>query len=281
MRLAAVDLGGTAIKGARLEDGGPAARAVAPTDARDREAILASLYAVIERLRPFDGIALSSAGDIDPYRGVCTYATDNLPGFTGLALKAALETRYGVRAEVINDGQAALLGEAAAGRLNRPTAMLTLGTGVGGAFYDGEDIVFGEDFTFGRFGHLTLYKGGRPCGCGKKGCIEAYVSGSAVKREAEKLGLAPGELFASDTPAARAAVADFCVCLAAALDTVYAAAPYERMLIGGGVARSARLWLPILEKYTRRKVAAANLGDDAGLSGAAEWFRRRVLWTTI
>ncbi len=279
MRLAAIDLGGTAVKGAHLCDGKIIRRHRAPTVCVDRQTVLDSVCTVIDACKPFDGIAVSSAGDIDPYRGVCTYATDNLPGFTGLDIRAYLSARYGVPVSVINDGHAALLGEATARTHNEPTVMLTLGTGVGGAYYDGKAVVFGDDFTFGRFGHLPLVENGLKCTCGKRGCIEAYISGSAVVRAASAIDLTPAELFVSDRPQAVAAVETFCRDLAAALETIHAQAPFALCIIGGGVARSAAQWLPVLKKYTTRRVEAATLGDDAGLLGAAAWFREAVCGT--
>ncbi len=275
MKIAAVDLGGTAVKGACLHDGNVLRRASAPTVATSRETVLRSLREVIDKLLPADAVALSSAGDIDPYRGVCTYATDNLPAFTGFALKRYLEETYGLPAEVINDGHAALLGEAAARALSQPTVMLTLGTGVGGAYFDGQQIVFGSDFRFGRFGHLPLYENGLPCNCGRQGCIETYVSGSALKRNAARLGLTVEQLFAADTGAAAAEVDRFCCDLAAALERVHEVAPYTLCILGGGVTRSSERWLPVLRKYTSRAVTTAVLGEDAGLQGAAQWWRER------
>lgn len=277
MKIAAVDLGGTTVKGARLRNGAIERRASAPTVAKSRETALQSLREVIDKLLPADAIALSSAGDIDPYRGVCTYATDNLPGFTGLDLKQHIEHTFGLPAAVINDGQAALLGEVTARASTVPVAMLTLGTGVGGAYYDGAQIVFGEDFTFGRFGHLPLHAGGLPCNCGRAGCIEAYVSGSAIARTASRWGLTAGELFAAQTVDAARAADAYCRDLAEALERVHAVAPYQLCILGGGVTRSAKLWMPVLEKYTARAVTVAMLGEDAGIFGAAQWLQRRTV----
>lgn len=60
--------------------------------------------------------------------------------------------------------------------------MITLGTGVGGAFYSQETGIFhGAHSLAGELGHVLLFPGGRPCNCGQKGCVEQYASGTALK----------------------------------------------------------------------------------------------------
>jgi glucokinase len=91
---------------------------------------------------------------------------------------------YDLPAAITNDANAAAIGEmefgAAKGMKN--FIVITLGTGVGsGIVVDGK-LVYGHDGFAGEIGHSTVFLNGRQCGCGKKGCLEAYTSASGIKR---------------------------------------------------------------------------------------------------
>jgi len=87
---------------------------------------------------------------------------------------------------ITNDANAAAIGEmvfgAAKGMKN--FFVITLGTGVGSGIVANGDLIYGHDGFAGEFGHTVVYPGGRSCGCGKKGCLEAYTSASGIKRTA-------------------------------------------------------------------------------------------------
>ena len=97
-RVVALDIGGTFIKSGVFENGKLGAVMKTPTGAGSLEEIKRSVSEAVEYhlVGGAEGIAASSAGDFDPYRGVCTFATDNLKGYSGFALKAWLEEKYGV-----------------------------------------------------------------------------------------------------------------------------------------------------------------------------------------
>ncbi len=83
-----------------------------------------------------------------------------------------------------NDANAAAIGEKVYGnaKFMRDFIMVTLGTGLGAGFVAGGKLVCGYDSFAGELGHITSYREGRQCGCGKKGCLETYVSASGIKR---------------------------------------------------------------------------------------------------
>lgn len=96
MKHIGIDIGGTSIKGAVIENGAVTARAKRSTDtSRGRDSIKDCIFEVIKSLLPLigtdAGIGIGSAGDIDPYEGKVLYATDNLPGFTGFEIKKMLK----------------------------------------------------------------------------------------------------------------------------------------------------------------------------------------------
>lgn len=83
-----------------------------------------------------------------------------------------------------NDANAAAIGEKVYGnaKFMKDFIMVTLGTGLGAGFVSSGKLVCGHDSFAGELGHVTSFRGGRQCGCGKKGCLETYVSASGIKR---------------------------------------------------------------------------------------------------
>lgn len=273
-RVVALDIGGTFIKSGVFENGKLGAVMKTPTGAGSLEEIKRSVSEAVEYhlVGGAEGIAASSAGDFDPYRGVCTFATDNLKGYSGFALKAWLEEKYGVRASALNDGHAAMLGEAKSRALKEAAVMLTLGTGVGGAYFDGRKVVFGEDFRYGRFGHLVMRDNGKLCGCGQCGCIESYISATALTKLCAAAGTAPEKVFYEERRECRAVVNEWLDALCEAMETVFRAQEYDLMIFGGGVCASAERWLPLLGAKTERRAEVSKLGNSAGLTGAYLWW---------
>lgn len=90
---------------------------------------------------------------------------------------------------ITNDANAATIGEMVFGnaRNMKDFIMITLGTGLGSGFVSNGQMIYGADGFAGEFGHVTVLKGGRMCGCGRKGCLEAYVSATGIKRTAFEL----------------------------------------------------------------------------------------------
>ena len=90
---------------------------------------------------------------------------------------------------VTNDANAATIGEMIYGNAKgmKDFIMLTLGTGVGSGFVANGRLIYGHDGFAGEFGHVIVERGGRECGCGRKGCLEAYASAIGIKRTAYEL----------------------------------------------------------------------------------------------
>jgi len=122
------------------------------------------------------------------YTGSIEFAP-NLPWKGVVPLKQIFEKKFGVPTVVSNDANAAACGEYVFGKAgNHPNfLMMTLGTGVGsGLFVDGK-LVLGSDGMAGELGHFMVVPNGRPCGCGRNGCLEAYASSTAlIKQYLEK-----------------------------------------------------------------------------------------------
>lgn len=95
----------------------------------------------------------------------------------------------GVKVLITNDANAATLGEMIFGNAKgmRDFIMITLGTGLGSGFVANGEMIYGHDGFAGEFGHVCVERNGRECGCGRRGCLEAYVSATGIKRTAFEL----------------------------------------------------------------------------------------------
>lgn len=90
---------------------------------------------------------------------------------------------------ITNDANAAAIGEMIYGGAKgmKDFIVVTLGTGLGSGFVSGGKLIYGHDSFAGELGHVIVNRGGRMCGCGRKGCLETYVSATGIKRTAFKL----------------------------------------------------------------------------------------------
>ena len=117
------------------------------------------------------------------YTGTIEHAP-NLPWKGIIPLAELMNGTFGVPVTITNDANAAALGEwlfgAARGLTN--FIMITLGTGLGSGFVVNGELVYGENGFAGELGHVRAVDHGRQCGCGKRGCLETYVSATGIKR---------------------------------------------------------------------------------------------------
>ena len=285
----AIDLGATGIKVAPFErtqlpaGGDPLAGSVqtVPTDADlGKEGIVRALDRAISLYlsTQTEGIAVASAGDVDPRAACITYATENLPGMTGFSY-ADYAKKYDLPISAINDAHAALLGElydgAGKDHTDKRVVMLTLGSGVGGAYAVDGKIVSTKENDYARFGHICLEEDGFSCTCGKKGCAEMYMSGRAIHRQAAVAGIDDGDLFQRYLEGEQTHVAfmdRFRLQLAQLLEKVAETSPFDVCIIGGGVAD----WMgdafdQIVDGFPF-PVIRATLGNRAGVYGAYRHF---------
>ncbi len=144
----------------------------------------------------FLGVGAGIPGVIDLEAGTVRKSA-NLPGWSGYPVREEIERRLGTQFFLDNDGNMAALGEKwlGAARDVPNMAMLTLGTGIGGAIVLNGKIFHGMNGMAGEFGHVPIEPEGVPCGCGSHGCAERYASATAVVRMAREAiagGAAPG-----------------------------------------------------------------------------------------
>lgn len=270
-----VDLGATNIKAALFDEKlNKTGRTLAvPTRAGEgREGIVSALKDAVNHFAgEADFLAVSSAGDVDVKTSRITYATDNLPGMTGFDF-VGFAKAFSLPAYAVNDAQAALLGEVycGVGRAfkDKNILMLTLGSGVGGAYFRGGKIIAEKDNMFGRYGHLTLHGGGRLCTCGKRGCVETYLSGRAIHSLAARLGIDGDDIFERSDSLHTEFVNGLTAELKLTLGKIEKISPFDVCIIGGGVADWMGAAFEKIAKGTGYPVVKAQLGNDAGLYGA-------------
>lgn len=132
----------------------------------------------------FPGFFVGNSGDVA--------ASPNLPALKGFKLGLQLQQRLGIPVTAQNDALCAALGEFrfGVGKGQSHLLHLTLGTGIGGGLILNGRPHTGEHGMAAEFGHLRVVSDeGKPCGCGGRGCVEAYASASAVQKRAAALGL--------------------------------------------------------------------------------------------
>jgi glucokinase len=131
-------------------------------------------------------IGVSCGGPLDTKTGI-VYSPPNLPGWDALPLKTKLESEFQVPVTIENDANASALAEYrfGGGRGYKAVLYMTMSTGIGGGIVIDGHIYHGANDSAGEVGHQILLPDGPPCGCGKRGCLEALCSGPAIARRAQ------------------------------------------------------------------------------------------------
>ncbi|MDX8288998.1 ROK family protein [Metabacillus indicus] len=277
-----LDIGGTKIKGCITDQHGVMLNrfeTVTPVK-EGREGILSAAAFVIDSLQGTDkviGIGIGSAGRINEGTGEVVFATSNLPGWQGVNLKTFFEDMYKLPVFAVNDANAALWGEAQHYE-EEDLVMLTLGTGVGGANRIRGNVLSGAHHQSGEWGHVVLVPNGRPCNCGRRGCAEQYLSGTALntiinERTSWKQvrGSAVFDLYAGGDPEVVPVVEEYMEHLGIFIENIAHGIDPDAVIIGGGIIESKEHWWNrLLKRVEGVRVIPAVLGNQAGMIGASQ-----------
>ena len=245
-------------------------------------------------------VGVGTPGSVNKSNGYIEFA-NNLD-FNQVPAKDMLEERIGKTVYLDNDANCAALGEAVAGVGNgvQNFVAITLGTGVGSGIIVNGKIVVGVNYCAGEMGHMVIAVDGIPCNCGRKGCWEQYSSATALisqTKEAMKnnpdslmwqltggidnvSGRTAFDAMRQGDEAAAAVVDRYIYYLSVGIGNVINALQPEIICIGGGVSHEGDYLLKPLLKYIEEqrysiysaqqtKIVAAQLGNDAGIFGAA------------
>jgi glucokinase len=303
--VAGVDLGGTTYTVALLNARRKVLRSGEfPTDAgAGAEALLERIAASVRNLSGGERVAavgVGLPGLLDTRRGVALHCP-NLPGWKEVPVVRILRRSLGVPVVIDNDVNAATRAELhlGAGRGVKDFICLTLGTGIGGGIVVDGRIVKGATGSAGEIGHMVMDPSGPDCPCGRRGCLELYASGRAIALRMRELIEAGAESSVRELAgdkldritaqhvfdaAARGdgvalKVIDSAMeMLGRGLSIMVMALNPRRILIGGGVARSADLIFPRVKETIDRhaweplaravNVMPMTLGPRAGAIGA-------------
>lgn len=308
-----VDIGGTKILAGIVDDDGQiVATARRATPRNDANNVLDLVAEVVNELsagtqEPLAGVGLGVAGLVDADRSR-VYFAPNLR-WSQVPVRALLEASTGLPVVVENDGNVAAWGEFryGAGRGATDLTLVTVGTGIGGGIVIDGRLFRGAHGVAGEIGHLNAVPDGRPCGCGRNGCLEQYASGNALVREARALAaerrseagvlLALGdgtpegvqgvhitEAAKSGDPVAMEAFTVVGTWLGRGLADLAAVLDPDVFVIGGGVSEAGDLLLASARQTLADKligqqnrpaplVKVAELTNRAGLIGAADLAR--------
>lgn len=200
-----IDIGGTSIKAGLVQPNGEVcfSTQVSTQATKGRNAVAAGLVRAVEdtfraareqEIEP-SGIGIATAGAVNEHDGSIFAATDNLPGWAGFELRTFAQKQFQLPVSVVNDAQAAALSELhfGMGRGLSDFVVITLGTGVGGGIVSGGKLIRGQHGFAGSIGHTVIQADGRSCNCGRRGCLEAFVSTAALLRAYREPGQAGPE----------------------------------------------------------------------------------------
>lgn len=289
-----LDLGGTNLKWTVVERQGDAWSVVARDQVATRRAAAADMPATVtaqladvavrarDAAGPVASVGIGVPGLYDPRTGSTRFLV-NIPGpWAGHPVAGPVAEATGVPAFLINDARAFGLAELrlGAGRGARSMVGLTLGTGIGGVVAIDGRVHQGHDGTAGEIGHQTIDPDGPWCGCGNRGCLEAYARADQI---AAACGTATAEEAVraaadGDERAARG-LADVGRYLGVGIANMITVISPDRVVLGGGVAAAGEiLFGPIRAEVVRRvkttavdevEIVPAELGTWAGAIGAA------------
>ncbi|VGM95593.1 N-acetylmannosamine kinase [uncultured Avibacterium sp.] len=291
MRCLALDIGGTKIAAALVENGVISQRQQISTpqdqSAQGMEQALKTL--VTGYAGQFDAVAVASTGIIN--RGVLTALNPkNLGGLANFPLKACIARYTDKPIGLLNDVQAAVCAEYQAQDQSAVQNFLfiTVSTGVGGGIILNGELTTGENGIAGHIGHTLADPNGPMCGCGRKGCVEAIASGRAIEAVSSQWEepCSPKEVFErfrKNDEKTTVLVQRSAQAIANLIADMVISLDIQKVVLGGSVGL-AQGYLPLVQQYLQTMptfyqcpVEAAQSGADAGLLGAAYWLEQQVI----
>lgn len=306
-----IDLGGTNIKAGIVdEEYHILKQASVPTlTERTHQEIIKDMAMLVKELMEqiniteaeVEGIGIGSPGMIAAKEGEVVYS--NNFGWENVMLVQELHQYFSCPIQVSNDANCAALGEVKAGAAKgvSDVVLITLGTGVGGGVVVDGKLFEGGHAGGAELGHTSLVAGGEACTCGRKGCIEAYASATALIRDARRAaekhpesmmnslcennlnnmnGKIPFDAAQADDAAAKEVTDRYIMYLGESIANFVNIFRPDVVLLSGGVCNQGEKLTEPLNQYIKDKcfggeksfipkVCCATLGNNAGIIGAA------------
>ena len=304
-----IDIGGTAVKFGLVNGEGVMASEVSEYSVKFDNYETPIIETVVKSAKEFmsknnkaffdiNGIGVSATGGINSKLGIVEGSAGHIKNSEGTNIKKRLEAEFGMNTAVLNDANAAALGEmwkgAAKGREN--VVVMTIGTGVGGGIIVDSKILLGKKGFAGEIGHIPVNVDGEECSCGNTGCIEHYGSTSALVRNiknavisGEIIGInedeIDGRLIFKQVSAGNKVVIKYVdewinYISAALVGLVHIFNP-EMVILGGGVSKQKEFFVDkvrdkvlhsVMDNFAQSlSIEAAELGNNAGIIGAVKF----------
>lgn len=311
MKRVGIDLGGTYIKCGIVDECHKIVchGAVPTLVERQPEEIIKDMAELVRKLakeagiplNDLEGVGIGSPGIINAENGDVVYS--NNFGWENVPLGRTLNNDLSLSVKVSNDANCAALGELVCDKDAgyKSAVLLTLGTGVGGGIILNGRLYEGENPGGTELGHTVICHNGRPCSCGRKGCLEAYVSASALVKDAMTTAAAHPEsllhkltnhnidaingkhvmdALRQDDAAAREVFDNYLEYLGCGITNIVNIFRPDVVYLGGGICEGFDLMDTYLNDYIDRncfgnglikgtKIKKALHGNDAGIIGAA------------
>ena len=296
-----VDLGGTNVRAGLVKDGHIVRLLSEPCKAdRPEGEVVDHIASLIgELMRPeVSRIGIGVPSVVDAARGI-VYNVVGIPSWREVYLKDLLEKRFSVPVHVNNDCNCFALGVCRFGEASAfsDVVCVALGTGVGGAVISDGHMVAGANGAAGEFGHMTINPAEtETCACGRRGCVQQYVSASGIARLARKYlaeheeesalrsveKLTTKDVFdaaKNGDGAANAILENVYDAFGYTISAVCTVADPEVVVIGGGVSKAGEMLVEGVKKGFLKYVFYPNtdvrfnlavLGNDAGIYGCCK-----------
>ena len=304
-----IDIGGMSVKAGLVDESG---RMVAKNKSATKstpdsviEEMAKQIHALLSEkglsVKDIEGIGIGCPGAVTSGTGM----VDFLPnlGWKNVPLVKKLKEYFDTEIIISNDANVAALGEAVYGcaKNYNTSSMFTLGPGVGGGILIDKKLYEGGHSKGAELGHVTLTVGGEPCTCGRRGCIEAYVSATALIKQTKKamtedIGSLMWSFVGGDIDAVDGRTAFECAKkgdkTALKVQNTYVMYLSESIMnmlnifrpdvfiIGGGISAQGKYLTDLINDYCKKfdygykgapapDIVTATLGNDAGILGAA------------
>ena len=303
-----IDVGGTFLKGGIIDEKGKIIfNTKIPTESENgADGVTDNICKLIDLLlqgsnmsvSDIEGIGMGVPGMIDSKNGVVIFS-NNL-NWHDVKIAEKISDKFNIKVKIANDANVAALGEAVfgAGSEYNDSVLITLGTGVGSGIIIGKKLFEGNQSAGAEIGHMVIVDGGEKCTCGRRGCFEAYASATALIRNTKnamvthkdsKMWEIGGEDKVTGKTAfdykdkdvyAKEVVDNYIEKLACGIANIANIFRPEVVMLGGGVcAQGDNLIIPLQKQVNKEifagclgpavPVVTANLGNDAGILGAA------------
>lgn len=252
------------------------------------------------RINQIEGIGIGCPGAVSPDLGI----VDFLPnlGWNKVPLVEILKKSFDTKIVIANDASVAALAESVFGVAKDydNAIMFTLGTGVGGGMVINKKLYDGGYGRGGELGHITLDLNGEPCTCGRNGCVETFVSATALIRQTKKAmqtdknslmwsfvesiddvnGKTAFECAKKGDKTAQTVVDNYCKYLAESIMSLLNIFRPDVFILGGGISLQGKYLTDKVTEYCEKfdygyksapktKIVTATLGNDAGIIGAS------------